>query len=308
MLKNIPPLTVYKLRSLVPYLSPSDATTVEEFNDSELSSDYENKNHLFDVFASFCGYDDSIYLQIDMLNHIANNNTRCEWDAHVLLTMHGSNLAQWCAKMTDPLNKGDELCVYTLCGMLKWHAFIFTKTKPWITVDGSIADLTMAELCIICDMHLIFLGDNNFGVLKYKPHIQSPLNSPATQSADDKPNQTLDQMQSSETSTGMMVGILNEDLHSGMVVTLPQSPISVELEATKGLLALKSEGKTTNKLLEKSPSGSLPGKSPVQSTATESETPSSLSQVSKSENIPKETVELTKQTENIDLPNVNECP
>lgn len=122
LLENIPLLTAYKLQSLVPYLSPSDATTVEEFNDSELSSDYyietvniwcgkyENKNHLFDVFSSFCGYDDSIYLWIDKLNHIANNNARYEWDAHILLTMHGSNLARWCAKMTDPLNKGDELC------------------------------------------------------------------------------------------------------------------------------------------------------------------------------------------------------
>ena len=40
LLGNIPLLTAYKLQSLVPYLSPSDATTVEEFNDSELSSDY----------------------------------------------------------------------------------------------------------------------------------------------------------------------------------------------------------------------------------------------------------------------------
>ena len=74
LLGNIPLLTVYKLRSLVPYLSPSDATTVEEFSNSELAVDYyvetvnitcgkyENKNHLFDEFASFCGYNDSVYL------------------------------------------------------------------------------------------------------------------------------------------------------------------------------------------------------------------------------------------------------
>ena len=74
LLGIIPLLTAYKLRSLVPYLSPSDATTVEEFSNSELAADYyvetvnitcdkyENKNHLFDEFASFCGYDDSVYL------------------------------------------------------------------------------------------------------------------------------------------------------------------------------------------------------------------------------------------------------
>ena len=40
LLGNIPLLTAYKLRSLVPYLSPSDATTMEEFSDSELTTDY----------------------------------------------------------------------------------------------------------------------------------------------------------------------------------------------------------------------------------------------------------------------------
>ena len=60
--------------------------------------------------------------------------------------------------MTDPLNKGDELCVYALCDMLKQHAFIYTKTKPWTTVDGSIADLTVAELYMICDVCLIFVN------------------------------------------------------------------------------------------------------------------------------------------------------
>ena len=107
LLGNIPLLTAYKLCNLVPYLSPSDATTVEEFSDSELAADYcvemvnircgkyENKNHLFDEFASFCGYDDSVYLWIDMLNHVAENTARYEWDAHLLLAMHGSNLARF---------------------------------------------------------------------------------------------------------------------------------------------------------------------------------------------------------------------
>ena len=115
----------------MPYLSPSDATTLEEFSDSELTTDYyietvnircgkyENKNHLFDEFSSFCGYDDSVYLWIDMLNHVVENTARYEWDAHLLLAMHGSNLARWGACTTDPLNKGDELCVYVLCDMLK---------------------------------------------------------------------------------------------------------------------------------------------------------------------------------------------
>ena len=39
-----------------------------------------------------------------------------------------------------------------------------------------------------------------------------------------------------------MVGILSSDLNSVTVVTLPQSPHSIKLEAAKSLLSLKTEG------------------------------------------------------------------
>ena len=199
-------------------------------------------------FASFCGYDDSVYLRLDMLNHVAENTLRYEWDAHLLLAIHGSNLARWSAKMTDPLNKGDELCVYALCDMLKQHAFIYMKTKPWTTVDGSIADLTVAELCMICDVCLIFLGDNNYGILRYKERIQSPITSPTSSGIDEKPDTTVESTVTSagETVPGTVVGVLNEDLSTGTVVTLPQSAVSIELKAAKSLLALKNKGDTTN--------------------------------------------------------------
>ena len=132
--------------------------------------------------------------------------------------------------------------------MLKRHAFIYMKTKPWTTVDGSIADLTVAELCMICDVHLIFLGDNNYETLKYKQRIQSPITSPASSGIDKKPDTNVETIVTSagESRPGTVVGILNKDLSTGTVVTLSQSPITIELEAAKSLLASKNEGDTTN--------------------------------------------------------------
>ena len=65
-------------------------------------------------------------------------------------------------------------------------------------MDGSITDLTVAELCMICDACLIFLGDNNYGILKYKQHIQSPLTSPAASGTDEKPQKTAEATDSVE--------------------------------------------------------------------------------------------------------------
>ena len=131
LLGNIPMLNAFQLHPLVPYLSLEDATTIEDFEQSELAEDYyieiinlrygklENKNHLFDVFAKFCDYEDSTYVQLDMLQFVAENTAHYEWDAHLLLKMHGTNLDRWVATMTDCLNRGDELAIYTMCDMLK---------------------------------------------------------------------------------------------------------------------------------------------------------------------------------------------
>ena len=187
LLGHIPMLNAFQIRPLVPYLSPDDATTIETFESSELADDYyvetinlrygklENKNHLFDVFANYCGYEDSTYVRLDMLKFVAENIAHYEWDAHVLLKMHGSNLARWTACMTDVLNKGDELAIYAMCDMLKRHAFVYTRTKPWTTVDSNVGKLSVPELCMLCDVRLIYLGNNRFGELKCKPEILSPM-------------------------------------------------------------------------------------------------------------------------------------
>ena len=130
LLGNIPMLNAFQLRALVPYLSPEDATTIEDFELSELAEDYyvetinlrygklENKNHLFDVFAKYCGYD-STYATLDMLTFIAENTAMYEWNTNVILKMHGTNLNGWVKTMTDCLNRGDELAIYAMCDMLK---------------------------------------------------------------------------------------------------------------------------------------------------------------------------------------------
>ena len=115
-------------------------------------------------------------------------------------------------------------------------------------MDGSIADLTVAELCMLCDVHLIFLGDNNFGVLKCRQRIQSPINATDTQDEHDttKQDQIIAKMDTAvaNTSLGTVVGILSDDLNTGTVVTLPSSPAASEIEAAKCLLALKREKNT----------------------------------------------------------------
>ena len=181
-----------------------------------------------------------------MLNFIAKNNARYEWDAHVLLKMHGTNLARWTACMTDTLNKGNELSIYSMCDMLKCHAFVYTRTKPWTTVNGSIVELSIPKLCMMCDIRLIYLRDNNYGKLKYQPHMMSPISSPTPQETPAidiaiYPKDSVESIDINSVQGGLAVGILNDDHSIGTLMVLLTSPVASELEGTKALLSMKLE-------------------------------------------------------------------
>ena len=264
LLGHIPMLNAFQIWPLVPYLSPDNATTIENFEDSELADDYhvetinlrysklENKNHLFNVFASYCGYDDSTYVWLDMLKFVADNSAHYEWDAHVLLKMHGSNLARWTASMTDVLNKGDELAIYAMCDMLKRHAFVYTHTKPWTNVDSNVGNLTIAELYMLCDVWLIYLGNNKYGELKCKPEILSPLPRLLPVKRETPLPLGIPDHTAISPTKDLVVGILDSNQSSCTLLTLPCSPTMSHIEDTKKSLSLKPDVGTDVETTERS--------------------------------------------------------
>ena len=185
------------------------------------------------MFAKFCGYNDSTYARLDMLTFVAENTARYEWNAHVLLKMHGTNLNGWFKTMTDCLNRGDELAIYAMCDMLKWHTFLFTRTKPWTTVDGSIGTLTVPELCIMCDVRLIYLGNNKFGEIKCKPELLSPLPKPKPFKKESSPHTV------SSPNEELVVGILDESQSSCTLVSLPCLLETAKIELAKQDISMK---------------------------------------------------------------------
>ena len=146
--------------------------------------------------------------------------------------------------MTDVLNKGDELAIYALCDMLKRHAFVYTSTKPWTTVDSNAGCLSVTELCMLCDVRLIYLGNNKFSELKCKPEILSPLprllpvkhESPASLDANDH-------ITASPTKE-MVVGVLDANQSSCTLITLPCSPTASQIDANKKTMTLEPDVET----------------------------------------------------------------
>ena len=145
--------------------------------------------------------------------------------------------------MTDCLNRGDELAIYALCDMLKRHTFVFTRTKPWMTVDASIGSLTVPELCMMCDVRLIYLGNNKFGEIKCKPEVLSPLPKPKPSMEKQNPRTLV------SPSEELVVGILDESKSSCTLVNLPRSLETEKIELSKQDMSMKFEGEANDTTL-----------------------------------------------------------
>ena len=169
-------INLTKIRPTPNYLSPADALTVEEFEQSKYGGEYtvdvsnivwgnaSNNSHVFDIFSKFTAHHDSTKTRLDMLNFVASNNQRYKWDCHVFFSMHAIYLDTWLKKMSYWGTKADELAVYTLSDMLNIHSFIVTKHRPWTTVDASVQG-TPLEILHLCPVKIVFLGDNRYGRL-----------------------------------------------------------------------------------------------------------------------------------------------
>ena len=102
-------------------------------------------------------------------------------------------------------------------------------------VDSSIGSLTVPELCMMCDVRLIYLGNNKFGEIKCKPEVLSPLPKPIPFRKEQTPR-TLD-----SPSEELVFGILDENKSSCALVSLPRSPETAKTELAKQNMSLKLE-------------------------------------------------------------------
>ena len=87
---------------------------------------------------------------------------------------------------------------------------------------------------MLCDVRLIYLGNNRFGELKCKPEILSPLPRLLPAKCESCSDPTV-----SSPTKNLVVGILDTNQSSCTLLTLPTSPTVSEVEDTKKCFSLK---------------------------------------------------------------------
>ena len=175
-------------RRLPAYISPSDAVSVQDYSRSPFAEWYvldtvnlywpgrTNRSHVYDIFAEYMPHQDSCKTRLDMINFVSENRERYALDCHIVLKMHELNLNAWACRMSYYENGADELAIHAMSEMANVHTIILTRSKPWTTLDSAIQCTSISQLMDLCNVKLVYLGNNEFGRLRKRPaNCTNPL-------------------------------------------------------------------------------------------------------------------------------------
>ena len=175
-------------RRLPAYISPSDAISVVDYSRSTFAERYVldtvntywpgrvNRSHVYDVFAEYMPHRDGCKTRLDMINYVSDNKDRYAVDCHIVLKMHELNLTSWACRMSYYENGADELVIHALSELANVHTVILTRSKPWTTLDSAVQCVDIFQMIELCDVKLVYLGNNEFGRLCRRPqNCTNPL-------------------------------------------------------------------------------------------------------------------------------------
>ena len=118
---------------------------------------------MFSVFAE----DSPQQVRRNMVQWINDNKQKFEYRTLLAFTTKDSDLDTWLSTIDNNCTPGDEFAVFALCQMYTRHALIVTSSQIWTSIHRK-HKMDNQELRRKCDLHLIYLGGNSFGILKPK--------------------------------------------------------------------------------------------------------------------------------------------
>ena len=104
----------------------------------------------------------------DIIKRIGVEQSLYESLGHIVLSMRGCDLENWCEEMKDENQFPDELMIYALSQTYNRHTLIMLQNHYWTTLETA-EPLSEGELFEACQVHLVYLSNGVFGELKPKP-------------------------------------------------------------------------------------------------------------------------------------------
>ena len=95
---------------------------------------------------------------------------------HVILGFKNLVLNEWCDVMAKQTTSADELAIFALSKIYQRHMVIFNASKPWSTLEPD-GEMLEEKLFENCQIHLTYMGKDQYATLHRKPFIELPAPS-----------------------------------------------------------------------------------------------------------------------------------
>ena len=168
-------------------LREDDAVTGENYKNSKWANYFTvdalntvrngraNPNHLFELFGSFSGHT-STEVRIQLLKNIASDTSFYKERCAACLQSKSITFEMWVEELADECVFCDELALIGLCSLYRRHCVVLTQNKLWSTIQAD-APMNLLDLLKECSIRLIYLGNQRFGVLTWRPRLPKKVAS-----------------------------------------------------------------------------------------------------------------------------------
>ena len=169
---------------------------------------------MFSVFTE----DSPQQVRRNMVQWINDNKQKFEYQTLLAFTTKDSDLDTWLSTIDSNCTPGDEFALFALCQMYTRHALIVTSSQIWTSVHPK-HKLDNQELRRKCDLHLIYLGGDSFGILKPKFEWKTEVPLGHIEMVE-PPNKTLQDR---------MNEILSKEASVDNIAEVKEEPVTAEL-------------------------------------------------------------------------------
>ena len=174
-------------KTYVAKLREDDAVTGENYKNSKWANYFTvdasntvkngraNPNHLFELFGSFSGHT-STEVRIQLLKNIASDTSFYKERCAACLQSKSITFERWVEELANERVFCDELALMGLCNLYQRHCVVLTQNKLWSTIQAD-APMNLLDLLKECSIRLIYLGNQQFDVLTWRPRLPKKVAS-----------------------------------------------------------------------------------------------------------------------------------
>ena len=182
-------ISPHEYSDYINYIIPSNCVSLSDFQKSSLSDEYwvdtsicydingVREDMLFELFGCF-SQDDPTMVHANMLTEVKQYKEWYERAVFIMNIMKSTDLDTWLNIMKYEGIKGNEIALYALARVYQRHVIVYTKSRPWTTVNFT-SKMTEEKLPEVCDIDLLYMGNHVFAELKRKEKRVAPIPAPA---------------------------------------------------------------------------------------------------------------------------------